>query len=188
MTERRQATDEEARALASSLRLRILRICVGDAHTNKEIAERLGRDPASTLHHVRTLVGTGFLQPQEERRGTRGAREVPYLATKKSWQLSTPGSSHVMLETFLAEIALVPAQDVDTTRLGLRLSRADMADFRAGLRDLLDDFAKRPDDPSAPAWSLFVTLHPDPNRPWPAYGHPGAVQPAAPPAPAAPRT
>ncbi len=165
MTERRRATDEEAKALASSLRLRILRICVGDAHTNKEIAERLGRDPASTLHHVRTLVRTGFLQPQEERRGTRGAREVPYLATKKSWRLSTPGGSHVMLETFLAELALVPAEKVDTTRLGLRLSPADMADFEARLRELLDDFADRPDDPSAPAWSVFITLHPDPNRP-----------------------
>ncbi len=108
---------------------------------------------------------TGFLQPQSERRGPRGAREVPYLSTRKSWQLSTPGGNRIMLETFLAELALVPAENVDTTRLGLRLSPADMAAFQAGLRDLLDDFADRPDDPSAPAWSLFVTLHPDPNRP-----------------------
>lgn len=172
MTERRAASDEEARALASPLRLRILRICVGDAHTNKEIAERLGRNPASTLHHVRTLVRTGFLRPQEERRGSRGAREVPYLATKKSWQLSAAGHGRFMLETFLAELALVPAETVDSTRLGLRLSPADMDAFQARLRDLLDDFADRPDDPSAPAWSLFITLHPDPNRPGPAHNHP----------------
>jgi DNA-binding transcriptional ArsR family regulator len=164
MTERRQATDEEAKALASSLRLRILRVCLNEPQTNKEIAERLGRNPASTLHHVRTLVRTGFLEPQGDRRGKRGAREIPYLATKKSWQLSVPGSSRLMLETFLDEVALVPATDLDTTRLGLRLAPDDMTDFRTRLGELLDEFADRPDDPSAPAWSIFITLHPDPNR------------------------
>lgn len=165
MTERRPATDEEAKALASSLRLRILRICLGEGHTNKEIAGILGRDPASTLHHIRTLVRTGFLQPQPERRGTRGAREIPYLATKKSWRLSTPAMDRSMLDAFLEEVALVPAAEVDTTRMGLRLSAAGMAEFSTRLRGLLDDFASRPEDPSAPAWSVFLIVHPDPNRP-----------------------
>jgi len=165
MTERRQATDEEAKALASSLRLRILRICLGEGHTNKEIAGILGRDPASTLHHIRTLVRTGFLQPQPERRGTRGAREIPYLATKKSWRLSTPAMDRSMLDAFLEEVALVPAAELDTTRMGLRLPAAGMAEFRTRLHGLLDDFASRPEDPSAPAWSVFLIVHPDPNRP-----------------------
>jgi DNA-binding CsgD family transcriptional regulator len=165
MSERRPATDEEARALASSLRLRILRICLGEGRTNKEIADTLGRDPASILHHIRTLVRTGFLAPQDERRGARGAREIPYLATRKSWRLSTPAMDRSMLDTFLEEIALVPAEDMDMSRLGLRPSPADMAEFRARLRYLLDDFAQRPDDPSAPAWSVFLAVHPDPNRP-----------------------
>jgi DNA-binding transcriptional ArsR family regulator len=165
MTERRPATDEEAKALASTLRIRILRICRGEGRTNKEIAQTLGRDPATVLHHIRTLVRTGFLEPQEERRGARGAREIPYLATRKSWHLSTPAQDRSMLATFLQEIALVPAADVDSTRLGLRLYAADMAEFRTRLRDLLDEFADHPEDPSAPAWSVFVVLHPDPNRP-----------------------
>jgi DNA-binding transcriptional ArsR family regulator len=165
MVERREATDEEARALASALRLRILRICLGESHTNKEIAQVLGRDPASILHHIRTLVRTGFLEPQEERRGARGAREIPYLATRKSWRLSTPAMDRSMLDTFLEEVGLVPADEIDMSRLGLRLSPADLAEFRGRLRGLLDDFADRPDDPAAPAWSLFVALHPDPNRP-----------------------
>jgi DNA-binding MarR family transcriptional regulator len=165
MTERRLATDEEAKALASSLRLRILRICLGEGHTNKEIADILGRDPASILHHTRTLVRTGFLEPQPERRGARGAREIPYQATKKSWHLSTPGSDQSMLDTFLEEVALVPADQRDTARLGLRLSPDDMDDFRDQLRNLLDDFANRPTDLSASAWSVFVAVHPDPNRP-----------------------
>src|SRR3954449_10096925 len=97
------ASDEEARALASALRLRILRICLGEAHTNKEIADVLGRDPASILHHVRTLVRTGFLEPGAERRGARGSREIPYLATRKSWKLSTPASDRAMLDTFVEE-------------------------------------------------------------------------------------
>ena len=85
---RRPATDAEAKALASGIRLRIIRLCLDRALTNKEIAERLDANPATVLHHVRTLVATGFLVPQEERRGPRGTREVPYLSTTKSWQLS----------------------------------------------------------------------------------------------------
>jgi DNA-binding transcriptional ArsR family regulator len=162
---RRPATDEEARALASALRLRILRACLHEARTNKEIAAILKRDPASVLHHVRTLVRTGFLVAEDERRGTRGAREIPYRATRKSWHLSTPAQDRAMIDTFLEEVALVPADEVDSARLGFRLSPSDMEDFRERLRALLDDFAGRPDDPHAPPWSLFVVLHPDPNRP-----------------------
>lgn len=165
MDERRPATDEEAKALASTLRLRILRICLGVGRTNKEIAQILGRHPASILHHVRTLVRTGFLEPLEERSLAGGGREIPYRATGKSWHLSTPAGSRTLLDTFLEELALVPAEEVESARLGLRLSPAEMSEFRARLRELLNDFADRPVDPTAPAWSLFLTVHPDPNRP-----------------------
>jgi len=164
MDARRNATEDEAKALASSLRLRILRICLREPHTNREIADALGRDPATVLHHVRRLVDTGFLAPQPVRRGTRGAREIPYLATGKSWQLSDPGASGMLLQTFLEEVALVPATEVNSSRLGLRLGAEDMAEFEERLQALLDEFAGRPDDPTAPAWSLFLALHPDPNR------------------------
>ncbi|MET3807719.1 DNA-binding MarR family transcriptional regulator [Nakamurella sp. UYEF19] len=163
--QRRAATDQEAKALASSLRLRMLRICLGESHTNSEIAQILHLEPGNTLHHVRTLVRAGFLEAQAERRGARGAREIPYLATRKSWRLSTPPQDQLMLDTFLEEIALVPEADVNTARLGLRLPPADMEEFRAQLQHLLDDFASRPDDPAAPAWSVFLSVHPDPNRP-----------------------
>jgi len=165
MDQREPATDEEAKALASTLRLRILRICLGEAHTNKEIAAILGRDPASTLHHIRTLVRTGFLQPQPERRGARGAREIPYLATKKSWRVNAPVMNRPLLDAFLEEVALVSGAEMDTARLGLRLSPSDFEDFRNRLQDLLDEVTRLPEDPSAPAWSLFLALHPDPNRP-----------------------
>lgn len=164
MSARRDATDAEAKALASTLRLRILRICLREPHTNKEIAAVLGRDPASVLHHVRTLVRSGFLEPGPERRGTRGAREIPYVATGKSWRISTPAHDRAMLDTFLEEVALAPPDQLDSARLGLRLSHADMIELRARLQDLVDEFAARPDDPGAAAWSMFLMIHPDPNR------------------------
>src|SRR5439155_18198906 len=61
---RRPATEAEARALASGIRLRILRLCLDRPLTNKEIAERLDANPATVLHHVRKLVDTGFLAAQ----------------------------------------------------------------------------------------------------------------------------
>ena len=84
---RRSATDAEAKALASSLRLRILRMCLDQPMTNAQIAQRLDRPPASVLHHVRTLTATGFLRALPAEQGPRGSRPVPYLATRKSWAM-----------------------------------------------------------------------------------------------------
>lgn len=162
---RRPATDEEARALASTLRIRILRVCLDSARSNKEIAQILGRDPATTLHHVRRLVDTGFLAAQPARRGTRGSREVPYLATRKSWKMSTPAKDRILLDAFLEEVSLVAVGSVETARLGLRLSPHRMDELMDRLRDLLDEFSEDADDLDAEPMSLFVAIHPDPNRP-----------------------
>lgn len=164
VTDRRAATDEEARALASALRLRILRVCLGEAHTNKEIAQALDRDPGTTLHHVRLLAKTGFLAAQPEQKGNRGAREIPYLATLKSWELSTPVSGRVLLDAFLEEAGQVPATELDTARLGVRLAPADMETFRKRLGALFDEYAALPDDPAAEPWSVFLAMHPDVTR------------------------
>src|SRR3954453_3100383 len=91
-TSRRDATPAGFKAMAHPLRLRILRLCLHDALTNKQIADRLGQDPATTLHHVRTLCTTGFLAPDPARTGARGALEKPYRATGKSWILSVDGA------------------------------------------------------------------------------------------------
>jgi predicted ArsR family transcriptional regulator len=177
---RRPATDDEARALASATRLRILRLCLDDGLTNKQIAARLGANAATTLHHVRKLVDTGFLAPEEERRGTRGAREVPYRATGKSWTLAigdnpVKGSGHAMIDAFLDEISYVDVDAmqgdhtspgrVDLTRLGLRLPPQQLAELCQRIGDLLNEYAKQPPDrETGIPVSVFLAIYPDVTR------------------------
>jgi DNA-binding transcriptional ArsR family regulator len=164
---RRRATESEARALASALRLRILRLCHGEELTNKEIARRLGRDPASVLHHVRRLVDTGFLDALPARRGTRGAREVPYRATGKSWTLDVRDadparrSNEAMVQAFLDELADAGGELAEVSRLTLQLQPADRAEFARRIQAVLDEFASRPADPHGQWWSVFFAVHPD---------------------------
>ncbi|WP_151524647.1 helix-turn-helix domain-containing protein [Serinicoccus kebangsaanensis] len=161
------AGDAEAKALASGLRLRILRLTLDEPLTNREIAEALELNPATALHHVRTLVDTGFLEALEPRRGRRGAREIPYRATGRSWYANTPVTSKGMLEAFVAEVERVPADrtDVTMTRLGLRLPPEELEEFRDRLGELITEFHDRARDPSAEPWSLFLALHPDTSAP-----------------------
>jgi predicted ArsR family transcriptional regulator len=167
-TRRRQATEAEAKAMASGVRLRIIRLCLDQTLTNKEIAERLGANPATTLHHVRTLVSTGFLVADDVRRGSRGSREVPYRSTGKSWTLDvrdTPGGANqAMLDAFHDELGLVDLDNVaqaDFARLGLRLDAADLAVLKQRLEELLDEYQQRPLSPGGEAVSIFVAVYAD---------------------------
>jgi DNA-binding transcriptional ArsR family regulator len=166
---RRPATEAEARALASGVRLRILRLCLDRALTNKEIARKLDAHPATTLHHVRKLVDTGFLAPQEERRGARGAREVPYLATGKSWRLDVgesgvSGGGAAILEAYLAEVRLVDLDSAGMARLGLRLTEAEVEELRERLGVLLNEWADRPPSADGQPYSVFLSLYEDVTR------------------------
>jgi DNA-binding transcriptional ArsR family regulator len=162
---RRPATDAEARALASSLRLRILRMTLDEPLTNQQIAERLGRHPASVLHHVRTLLDTGFLAPEGERRGARGAREIPYRATRKSWRTEVPREGHdAMVQAFLEESRAAGTERTQIARLGLRLTGPEFEDFSERLNGLLAEYAARPPSPGGEPWSVFLAVHPDPGR------------------------
>ena len=91
----RDATPEEMRILGHPLRLRILRLALNEAMTNKQLAEHLDRDPGTVLHHVRRLVEGGFLTPQPVRGGRRGALERPYRASGKSWQVRMAPSAEI---------------------------------------------------------------------------------------------
>jgi DNA-binding transcriptional ArsR family regulator len=164
--ERRPATTEEAKALANPLRLRILRLCLDEPLTNKQLAERLGRDPGTVLHHVRSLVATGFLVPDEVRQGEKGALEKPYRTTGKSWTLSVgdtpaePAASQAMLEAFLAELAEAgPDAAAGFNRLALRLNPSSRAELETRVLAILDEYADRPPDPDGQPYGLLFAIH-----------------------------
>jgi DNA-binding transcriptional ArsR family regulator len=159
--------EDEARlrAIGSPLRLRVLRLCAFEARTNKELAGLLGVNPGTMLHHVRTLVQTGFLAAEPARSGAQGAREVPYRATGLSWRMPLPDRSRVLVEVFLQQIEGVDPGDLDTTWLGLKLNDEHRAEFQERLHALLVEFKDRGADADGEAYSVFTAFHPDLNPP-----------------------
>lgn len=153
------------RALSSPLRLRVLRLCAFESRTNKELAELLGVNPGTMLHHVRTLVQTGYLAPEPERTGAQGAREVPYRATGLSWRTSMPEGSNTLVEVFLQQIEGLQPDDLDITWLGLKLNEEHKAELEQRLYDLVQEFKERGPDADGTPYSLFTALHPDLNPP-----------------------
>jgi DNA-binding transcriptional ArsR family regulator len=165
---KREATPDEFKAMAHPLRLRILRLCLHEALTNKEIADRVGENPATTLHHVRRLVATGFLRAERPRTGAKGALEKPYRATRKSWTLSTekfPADRRLagelaMIDAFRAELIDSGADSVlELDRLGLKLGQAAAAELAERLAALVLELADRPDDPDGEPYGLLIGLH-----------------------------
>jgi DNA-binding transcriptional ArsR family regulator len=163
--QRRPATLEEGRALAHPVRLRILRLCIDQALTNKDLATRLELQPATVLHHVRTLVATGFLAPEESRPGRRGSTEKPYRATSKSWWVD-PGDIWEAGEGQMAGIDATRAELADAgdaaivvqSRLGIRLSAERRDQLAARLDALAEEYAFA-DDPGGQPVALYVLLH-----------------------------
>lgn len=154
-----------ARALGSPLRLRVLRLCRFDARTNKELAALLDVNPGTMLHHVRTLVDTGFLEAQPERVGAQGAREIPYLATGRSWASRMDDAVPVMLETVRQQAVLADPERVWFAWLGLRLSDEHRDELLARVNAVFQDYKDLPPDPGAESYSFVALFHPDLNPP-----------------------
>jgi DNA-binding CsgD family transcriptional regulator len=163
--QRREATPEEYKAMAHPLRLRILRVCLYETHTNKEIAEALDISPATCLHHVRLLARTGFLEQDAPRPGPRGSTEKPYRSTGKSWYLEPPPGSRPLDE--LASLDATrdellhsgPGRVRAGARLGLKLSKIRAKELEDRLDALIYEYADAgPDEPGA-AYGLFVVFH-----------------------------
>ncbi|MDE0546490.1 transcriptional regulator [Microbacterium sp. C7(2022)] len=159
------AAEARLRALSSPLRLRVLRLCAFESRTNKELAELLGVNPGTMLHHVRTLVQTEFLVAEPERAGGRGAREVPYRATGLSWRTPMKDQNRVLVETFLQQIDGLAEDEMDTVWLGLRLNAEHKAELDERLSRLVTEFKERGPDEDGTAYSLFAAVHVDRNPP-----------------------
>jgi DNA-binding transcriptional ArsR family regulator len=165
----RSPTLQEARALAHPLRLRILRLCLDDALTNKELAAALGERPATVLHHVRTLLANGFLREEPWRRGPRGSTEKPYRATGKSAHLdqglSSGGSMKAVFEAVAAEIDEAgPDAVIEGVRMPMRLGPGQLDELLAQLRALIDSFPGPEEymsalDPEGDPYALLMVLH-----------------------------
>jgi DNA-binding Lrp family transcriptional regulator len=166
---RRPATEAEIAALASSVRLRIIRMTRVEPLTNARIAELLGRDPATTLHHVRKLVRHGFLEPQPARRGTRGAKEIPYRSTDLSWRLegagADPALGEAVLAAYLDEVSEVGVEALKQTRLVVRLDPTDVEALQAELDAVVQRYAALPESPGGEAVALYLSIYPGGNRP-----------------------
>lgn len=162
---RRPATEVDIAALGSAVRLRIIRLTHQRPLTNREIATLLDRDPATTLHHVRKLVDGGFLEALPARRGNRGAREIPYRSTGRSWQLDDPGEgsreiAEAALQAYLAEVAAADFLDLRQSRLVVQVDEAGREELRRRVREVLDDFAARPATPGEPRTAVYVSFYP----------------------------
>lgn len=150
-----------ARALSSPLRMRILRLCLHEARTNKELAVELEVNPGTLLHHIRSLEANGFLVAEEPRKGARGAREVPYRATGLSWGSGGPGVGPMLVETFLQEIDGLAPEELTISRLGLKLSESGRRELLDRVGELLQEFAERESDPDGRPISILFAEHPD---------------------------
>jgi predicted ArsR family transcriptional regulator len=130
--------------------------------TNKQIAQRVDRDPGTVLHHVRELVRTGFLAPDDIRTGKRGALERPYRATGKSWRLRlvpNAGATVSIMDAAREELLEAgPEAVIATLRLGVRLNTVDLAELKDALSALGDDYSKR-DNPAGEPIGIVAVVH-----------------------------
>jgi DNA-binding transcriptional ArsR family regulator len=166
---RRRATLQEARALAHPLRLRILRQCLDEPLTNKQLAAALGEQPATVLHHVRTLVATGFLTEEPWRRGPRGSTEKPYRATGKSAHLDQAMSGETALKAVLEAVAAEideagPDAVLEGVRMPMRLSPTQLDQLLGQIRALIASYPGPEEymgslDAEAGPYALLVVLH-----------------------------
>lgn len=164
---RRPATVREAKALAHPLRLRILRLCAQQELTNKQLADRSGRDPATVHYHVRKLVDVGFLDAAPARTGPSGALEKPYRANRNTWWLDDPlaragdDASTTMIEAFQDELREAGPSSVKVIdRFMLHLSPEDVAELEQRILAILDEYVETDDERRThPAHGGILLIH-----------------------------
>lgn len=164
---RREPTVEEAKALAHPLRLRILRLCAGRELTNKQLADRLERDPATIHYHVRQLAEVGFLEAAPPRTGGSGALEKPYRTTQNTWWLDNPlaqvgtDAALTLFEAFRDELQDAGPTSVKwSNRFMLHLSPQDSQELEQRILAILDEYVETDHERlDRPAHGGIVILH-----------------------------
>lgn len=145
--ERRRPTELEAKALAHPLRQEIVRLCGYQELTNKQLADRVGSDPGTVLHHVRLLVAAELLEAADVRTGPSGALEKPYRATGKTWWFDDPLSDaepdvrFAPVASALADIREAGPDGLATfATFMLHLSEQDVAELDRRILAVLDEY------------------------------------------------
>jgi DNA-binding transcriptional ArsR family regulator len=175
---RREATAAEAKALGHPVRLRILRLCAEQALTNKQLADRLDRDPGTVLHHVRMLADAGLLEAAPVRAGVSGALEKPYRSTGMTWWLDGPllGTADVNapIEAFQEELREAGPESIAVyERFTLHLSPDDLAELDRRILAILDEYVDTDNQRlDQPVLGGMVLLH----HLTPSTAQPGGVQ------------
>jgi DNA-binding transcriptional ArsR family regulator len=164
---RREATPQEAKALGHPLRLRILRLCGQNELTNKQLADRLDRDPGTVLYHVRQLVEAGLLQPAPVRTGESGALEKPYRSDGRSWWLdgplneADPLTAFAPIQAFQEELREAGPESVQCyERFTLHLSPDQLAEFDRRIIEVRDEYIESDEERlDQPLLGGIVVLH-----------------------------
>lgn len=141
--------------------MRILRFCLHEPHSNREIAEEFDLNPGTSLHHVRTLLHSGLLMAIDGRPGRRGTTEIPYRATGLPWSSTMPNQGPILVQAFLDDINGVNADDLGVWRLGLKFNAETERELIARISDLLVEFKDRGPDADGRPLSIMVALHPE---------------------------
>lgn len=151
----------KAKALSTPLRWRILRLCLHEPRTNRELAQAFDMNPGTMLHHVRSLVDVGFLAADPARPGKRGAKEIPYRATRLTWLgAEAPAVGPVLVETFLQELQGVDPLEIRVARLGVRLTPQAHEELDRRTEALVS-WLNEQDDPAGVPMSFMIAQHPD---------------------------
>ena len=147
-----------AKALSAPIRWHILRACLDEELTNKDLADRLGVNPGSMLHHVRTLVATGFLEAGEARRGSRNAVEIPYRTTALVWQVGRSAinfADHVLATRPAPDDAI---GDADAWRSVVHVDDERRRELQRRLLALLAEYEDGAERPGVRPWSIVVDV------------------------------
>lgn len=158
-------TEQQFKAIGDPTRSRILAIIQHQPATAKQIADRLGLSPGTIGHHLQTLETAGLAQVVA-RRLVRGIVAKHYTRTARLFTYQPPheqgdGSAPVlaMLTHARDEIAdaLALSGRVDDPVSGFphaRLSPERARAYERRVKQLLDEFASEPPDPTGQVHGL----------------------------------